>query len=201
MMVQGGERQFAQALIEVGDSNVDGVQLTFGAAPEIAGVVAAGKGVDLKNRSLMATLSPEDAAMTMATPNGEVQDDGTFKLKLLLPDRYRLSVYPLPPEYYIKSIRYGDTESPDAVVDLSKGASGGELTVTIAADGARIDGNVQDANEQAATGVSVVLAPDQRDYHTLYKMANTDQNGHFTIKGIKPGKYKLFAWDEVQWGQ
>ncbi len=37
-------------------------------------------------------------------------------------------------------------------------------------------------------------SPDRRD---LFKTTNTDLNGRFTLVGIPPGDYKLFAWDEM----
>ena len=194
----GGEPRQAQVVVDVGDSNVDGVQLTFGTGQEIGGVV---KGLEAKGRGMNVYLAPDSGAAMMQTPSGQVQDDGTFKLKVLMPDRYRVGVYPPPEGYYIKSIRAGDTDYPSGVIDWSKGVMAGDLTITLADDGAQIEGKVQDAKDQPATSASVVLVPDQRDYRSYYAMANTDQNGHFTIKGIKPGKYKLFAWDAVQYGQ
>jgi protocatechuate 3,4-dioxygenase beta subunit len=195
------EPQVAQAAIEVGDSNVEGVQLTLGAAPEISGVVTAGKGADLKNRTLILVLSPEDTSPMMRHPYGQVQDDGTFKLKLEAPGRYHLEIASLPEDYYVKSIRYGDSDFPSNDLDLTRGATGGQLAIAIAANAPRVDGDVKDPKDQPATSATVVLIPDQRDLHGLYHVANTDQNGHFNIKGIKPGKYKLFAWDDVQGDQ
>jgi hypothetical protein len=34
----------------------------------------------------------------------------------------------------------------------------------------------------------------------LYKSQSTDQYGHFDLRGIAPGDYKLFTWDEVEEG-
>ena len=34
----------------------------------------------------------------------------------------------------------------------------------------------------------------------LYKTASTDQNGRFTVKGVRPGEYKIYAWEEVEQG-
>jgi len=34
----------------------------------------------------------------------------------------------------------------------------------------------------------------------LYETASTDQNGHFAIKGVRPGEYKIYAWEEVEYG-
>ena len=46
-----------------------------------------------------------------------------------------------------------------------------------------------------------MLIPDtRRDRQQFYKNAATDQYGHFNIKGIAPGNYKLFAWEDVEPG-
>jgi hypothetical protein len=45
----------------------------------------------------------------------------------------------------------------------------------------------------------VVLIPDQgRDRAYLYKTAQTDQNGHFVMRNLVPGSYKLFAWEALE---
>jgi hypothetical protein len=32
-------------------------------------------------------------------------------------------------------------------------------------------------------------------------MTTTDQNGQFTLQGIAPGEYKLFAWEDIEPGR
>jgi hypothetical protein len=32
----------------------------------------------------------------------------------------------------------------------------------------------------------------------LYKTATTDQSGRFSMRGIAPGDYKLFAWEALE---
>lgn len=34
----------------------------------------------------------------------------------------------------------------------------------------------------------------------LYRSVSTDQNGHFTMKGLRPGDYKLIAWEDIESG-
>jgi hypothetical protein len=53
-----------------------------------------------------------------------------------------------------------------------------------------------------AAGVWVVLVPDvaHRSQYRLYKTQTTDQYGHFDLRGIPPGEYKLFSWEEVESG-
>ena len=52
---------------------------------------------------------------------------------------------------------------------------------------------------QPVPGVQAVLVPDgKRDRADLYKNSTTDQSGQFTIVGITPGNYKVFAWDGLE---
>jgi Carboxypeptidase regulatory-like domain len=74
--------------------------------------------------------------------------------------------------------------------------------VIVSANGGQIDGSVQNEKSEPAAGATVVLIPEasRRTSNYLYKRVGTDQNGHFTIKGVKPGEYKVFAWEEVENG-
>ena len=48
----------------------------------------------------------------------------------------------------------------------------------------------------------VSLVPDVplRERLMLFKTTATDTTGHFSISGIAPGEYKLFAWQQVEDG-
>ena len=49
------------------------------------------------------------------------------------------------------------------------------------------------------TGTQAFLIPDQlRDRRDLYKSAVTGTDGRFTIRGITPGDYRLFAWEDIE---
>ena len=37
-----------------------------------------------------------------------------------------------------------------------------------------------------------------RDRQDLYKTAVTDQDGRFTFRGITPGDYRIFAWEDIE---
>lgn len=49
-------------------------------------------------------------------------------------------------------------------------------------------------------GVWVVQVPDEahRDESRLYQKTTTDQYGQYLLRGIAPGDYKIFCWDEVE---
>jgi uncharacterized surface anchored protein len=75
----------------------------------------------------------------------------------------------------------------------------GTLEVVLSPNVSQIDGVVMDDRHQPATGVQAVLVPDRNREHTeLFKAATTDQNGHYTIRNVPPGDYKLFAWEALE---
>ena len=53
--------------------------------------------------------------------------------------------------------------------------------------------------QTSKVALEAVLIPDRRrDRTELYKTATTDETGHFRIRGIPPGDYKIFAWDSIE---
>jgi hypothetical protein len=63
----------------------------------------------------------------------------------------------------------------------------------------QIDGSVLDDRGQPISGILAVMVPDRNREHTeLFKTATTDQTGHYSIRGIPPGDYKLFAWETLE---
>jgi hypothetical protein len=69
-------------------------------------------------------------------------------------------------------------------------------------NGGQIDGTVLNTQQQPAGGATVVLVPGTglREQTRLFKDVATDQTGHFSVKGIAPGDYKLFAWEDIEPG-
>jgi hypothetical protein len=48
-------------------------------------------------------------------------------------------------------------------------------------------------------GIQAVLVPEQaRNRQDLYKTATTDQEGRFTFRGVTPGDYRVFAWEDIE---
>jgi len=67
------------------------------------------------------------------------------------------------------------------------------------ATGGTIDGNVKTPERKPAASIGVVLVPPASDQQNLmrYKFATTDDKGSFSMKGVPPGEYTLFAWESV----
>jgi hypothetical protein len=125
--------------------------------------------------------------------------DGTFKIDNLLPGDYRVTVAGMPPGYYLKSVRLDQTEGGIDQPLRVMASSASPLDVMISANGGQIEGTILDEKQQPVRDTQAVLVPDQqRSRLDLYSTARSDQNGHFTFRGIPPGDYKIFAWEALE---
>jgi len=200
----GGRSLAAHLALDVGSNNMEGIALTLSAGMELPGVIKAEgpQGIDLTDIHI--SLQPHDLnAMRFGpTPNDHVKDDGSFTLTQVSQERYDVYVRGLPDGYYIKSVRAGDEEVRDSGLDMTSGPAA-SLTVTIAPGAGQIDGSVQNDQQQPAAGALVVLIPDdvkRRERRDSYHTSTSDQYGRFALKGVDPGEYKLYAWDDLESG-
>ncbi|MGA2134341.1 MAG: carboxypeptidase regulatory-like domain-containing protein [Bryobacteraceae bacterium] len=187
--------------VDVGDSNIDNLVLVPSPGIEVIGTVA----VDAVNPpaldSVNVMLRARDPGRIMYASSSEHLHDGAFTLSDVTPDNYYLQVTGLPDGYWVKSVHMGDQEVRDTGIDLTSGPSG-SINVTLAANAGQIDGSVQNDQQQAAPGATVVLVPEPklRDRPDAYKNITSDQNGRFSFKNLAPGDYRLFAWEDVEYG-
>jgi hypothetical protein len=124
--------------------------------------------------------------------------DGTFSLDNVLPGEYRLRVTFPQPEMYVKDARLGSVDVLNEPLLIS-GPVSDTLDILLSPKSGQIDGTLVNERAQPVAGTQTVLIPDRLlDRVELYKTAVTDQNGHFTIRGIAPGEYKVFAWEAIE---
>lgn len=74
------------------------------------------------------------------------------------------------------------------------------LDMVASANGATTDGVVIDAQEKPVANAVVVAVPEirMRGRVDRYRQTVSDQTGHFSLRGLRPGHYTLFAWDSVE---
>jgi uncharacterized protein (DUF2141 family) len=99
--------------------------------------------------------------------------------------------------WFVKSLTAGGRELNDSGLSLSGGTT--SLDLVVSANGAMIEGVAVDQKGEPVGNAVVVAAPEPRlrSRTDHYRKTVTDQSGRFTLRGIRPGDYTLFAWETV----
>ena len=210
MNTMGMFKAFGSVPVEVGNQNVDDLTLTAEAPFDLSGQVKTEKVANAATGSkdkekptpgpTRISLDPVDG-MAINVPNAVTKEDDTFVLTSVAPGRFRVNVYSLPEGSYVKAIRFGDQNVLEGGLTIPPGGGSTPLEITLGVNAATLAGSVENDGKPVPS-VTVTLipdppAPDRRD---LYKQSNTDQNGHFTVSSIAPGKYRVYAWNDLEQG-
>ncbi len=193
-----GKRYQARQFVEVTTLDAEGIQLTLAGGIDIRGQLSWDPKPGLDNGVMTVMVRLADTAFQYGA-QARVPLGGAFVLRDVSDGLYRLTTNGQTQDSYLKSIRYGGMEVSDDEFNVVRGAQA-TLEVTLSSHGARVQGKVTDADGVPAVGVWVVLVPDEahRNQFRLYKQRTTDQAGSFDFRGIAPGDYKLFSWEEVE---
>jgi hypothetical protein len=196
----GGKRQQARAEVDVDNSDVEGVVLALRPPLEVHGHVRLEGDIELPSTRVRVTLMPQQEFMFFGGATAVLDSDLNFALTELSDGDYTLRCFGLPPDAYVSSATMGKRDVLFDGVSLRGKAEA--LQIVISASGGRLDGAVMDEHDQPFAGARVVLVPDESRWkrQDLFKVASSDQYGQFSVRGIAPGKYKLFAWETVDEG-
>jgi hypothetical protein len=193
-----GRRQLgARVPVEVSTANLEGVTLVLGSPITLTGTIRVEGGNPFEFTRLGLMLQPIDGGM--GGGNAQIKPDGTFVVPNVFDGSYRVRVLGYPDEYYVKSVRAGGSEVLESGLTVSRSQSPARLEIVLSPDGGRVEGTV--LKEQVPVGRAwVVLAPDpaHRERAEMYSMKETDILGRFSLVGLPPGDYTLFAWEPVQ---
>ena len=200
--------------VEVRGGNVDGV------------VVTVHRGVDVKGRasvdgqqpaanSVRVSILPDDSAVRinetqMANLMGQIaqypariEADGSFTIPFVPEGHYRMQVALLgtPPSSYVADIRQGASSIYDSGFTIGTNAVD-PVQVTVNTNGGSIQGSVLNAERKPVPRTAVVLvpAPNRRSNPALYKIVQTDAESRFSMTGVAPGAWKIFAWESLRPG-
>jgi len=107
----------------------------------------------------------------------------------------------LPEGVYVESAAYNGSEALNAGVTVA-GASTGQLAVTVTGPGATVAGTVRDARGAPSADSTVVLVPEpaRRTTGSGFRIAMSDQHGSYVLRGVAPGQYWMYAWQDVAQG-
>jgi uncharacterized protein (DUF2141 family) len=198
----------ARQALQVGSANVDGVRL----APQ-PGAMVQGR-LRLESRGV-GKFDPQQIFLMLASVDGEddagsvtvresfsnlthVAPDGNFQWVDVPAGNYYVQVVGDPnQDWFVKSVAAGGRDINDSGINVNGGTI--VLDVVASSNGGIVNGIVVDGKNQPVPDAVVVAVPEARMRGRVdrYRKTVTDQSGHFSLHGIRPGDYTLFAWESV----
>jgi hypothetical protein len=195
--------------VEVGSSNVDGLRLSPQPGATVRGrlrVESSGKRFDPDQVYLV--LQPVDGQDDdVAIPGANfsnlahVAAGGEFVWSDVPPGNYYVQILGngsgANEDWFIKTVLSGTRDVGESGIAVSGGTV--FLDLVASSNGAVVDGVVADSKHQAVANAVVVAVPETRMRGRVdqYRQTVSDQNGHFSLRGIRGGTYTLFAWESV----
>ena len=152
---------------------------------------------------------PEDAGLSMSQEffgaNAPVDRLGNVEWKNVNPGNYIVQVYGGDGQgFFLKSVKLGGrdiatgfTASGPATLDLLVSTNGGTVEGVVVEKEVEKEKEVD--NEHPVANATVVAVPEEK-YRKLpdrFVTGSTDQRGRFTIRGLGPGSYTLYAWQDL----
>jgi hypothetical protein len=201
MINDRNSRMSGRLPLEIG-SDVQNVTLVVSPGFSLPGRIAFEGQQPAELARMRVVLRPSNPGLPAGGQNAApIQADGTFSLQQLGPDNYRINIAGLPRNAYIKAARVGGIDVLGSGLQVDRQPTG-QLEVLIATDAGSANGSVQNDKQEPSANVTVVLVPDpaRRNRSDLYRSVSTDAFGRFSMDGVPPGDYKLFAWEDVENG-
>jgi protocatechuate 3,4-dioxygenase beta subunit len=189
--------------VEMSDRNIENFSIVVAPEFKLPGRFVMEDGSRSYPRVPNITRDPQVVGMAQAgyPSNPRPAADGAFTLEGVAPGDFRVNVQQLPAGSYIKSMRLGNADVLNDGLHLT-GPAQGLLEIVIGANAGNVEGSVSNVGQQAVPSATVVLVPDPRFRRRsdLYKVVTTDNSGRFRMTGVRPGDYKLFAWENIESG-
>jgi protocatechuate 3,4-dioxygenase beta subunit len=194
---QGNGQMYAASMpVQVTASHVDGLTLQLATGGDLQGsvkIVDSTTPVELKNLSINLRPTGNEGFGMGGPGRARVSEDLKFTIKGVPPMKLAVNVSGIPNTCYLKSVTFGGRDIPSDGLDMS---AGGPVEVTISAAAAQIDAVVLDKDSKGVVNAVVAIVPPQGNPIVM----TTDDNGILSAKGLKPGDYKLLAWEDVEQG-
>jgi protocatechuate 3,4-dioxygenase beta subunit len=206
--------QSALRNIEVTDANIEGLRLAPLAGGAIRGRIHLGGKAKLKPSVLFVAVRRIDGedeftdvvqfasdGIGTLPPLGRVKADGSFELKDVPPGVYEIEVSGDSKgmaDNFVESVVTGTKEVSDTGLNVNGGTL--PLDVTLSSGAGVVDGSVaNDKKEPIANAVVVAIPePKYRKRQSRYQRTATDQDGRFTLRGLHPGEYTVYAWEILE---
>jgi hypothetical protein len=200
----GAPQAWGRARLDIKDNDVPNVSITITPAVEVKGTVTAASG--RVPPSIRVQVMPDEpsaakipAYQQVSRRSVPVSAEGTFSVPAVPEGRFRIgTIAGLPQDMYLDDVRQSAQSVFDSGFDVNaKNTS--PLEIVLRSGAGTVNGAVLDGPTKVVPGATVVLIPEvrRRSNHALYFIAVSDASGRFTLRGVTPGDYKIFAWESI----
>lgn len=194
----GGVRlQTLTTEVKPNDADVANIDIPLVAGVEVSGVLVGDTG---ERRTV--TLQPAGIHRYM-TPgvSADSAKEGVFHIPNVFPGKYTVKVHPLSPNSYVADLRLDETPVPNDELDFTHINPASKLKIAIGKDGGEVSGAVLDKDGQRVIDSDAAVFLFQGSITAFNASpAQVSKQGTFSIDGIRPGKYKIFAVDAMRSG-
>jgi hypothetical protein len=207
----------ARQSLQVTTANVEGLRLAPQAGGTIHGRLRMESGGNTGPRPdasqmflLLRAADGDDDALAASFGGGSstggsstlahVNADGSFEWTNVPAGHYSVQISEASgmPDWFLKSVAAGGRDVVDSGFSVSAGTT--TLDLLASANGAVVEGAATNQKEESVADAVVVAVPEAR-FRTRpdrYRKAVSDQRGRFTLRGLPPGDYTIFAWESVE---
>lgn len=201
----------ARQSLQVGSTNVEGLRLSPQPGTTMKGRVR----VEARNAggrfdpdrvflALQSVDSEQDEGMLAGRESfsnlAHVAPDGSFQWTDVPAGSYYVQVMgdtTANEGWFVKSVAAGGRDINESGINVDGGTV--SLDLVVSANGGEVEGVAVDRKGEPVANAVVVAVPEARMRSRIdhYRKTVADQTGRFSLRGLRPGDYTVFAWENV----
>ena len=199
----GSGYSFGKVAVDVRDTDIGNLVIDVHHTVSVTGKVSLDGGPPVQS-GIRIALQVEGSAAKIPIYQGITQrpatpspQDGSFNIPAVTSGHFRIMAPSLPAGIFVSDVMQGSSVY-DAGFDIMAEPPN-PLQIILRSGAATVEGTAKNAGGRGMARAVVVLIPPEgrRQNRMLYHTATTDASGHFTIRSVAPGTYKVFAWENA----
>jgi len=185
-----GSSRLANAEVNVGASDVEGVALTFVASVTVDAVIRAASGKLPDDFRLNVNLIPSDPGFYVGIPERD-SSENKLEWSAIAPGKYRIDAISPAEPWYVQSVGLDGRDVRGE--EFTIGPSSGPIEIALGDDGGSLKGSVADADGKPVSAQIMLLRGNLPPLQ-----ARSEADGSFKIGTVPPGDYLAYAFDDVR---
>lgn len=181
-----------RASLEIRDQDVSGIRIAIHSGVDVRGMITVNGNAPPKGE-MRVSLRPDGTLTKLGyAPRSVLVDaNGAFRIAAVPEGRFRVMMEQAPTGLYVDEVRQNNLSVYDSGFDVGAD-SPMPIQVMMKSGATTVEGKAN------VPGATIALIPTtRRQNFALYNGTIADPLGNFMIRGVAPGEYKLFAWDNA----